>query len=67
MPKVAASYCQRPNATPEAEISALVGIYRFALDAHAKNEEAARPRQASDPLDGTESKGDSANDLKSKP
>ena len=38
MPKVAASYCQYPDATPEAEISALVGIYRLALAAHAKKE-----------------------------
>ena len=66
MPKVAASYCQYPDATPEAEFSALVGVYRLALDAHARKEEADGPRQASDPSDGTESKGDSANDLKSK-
>ena len=57
------SYRPRPDATPEAEFSALVSVYRLALDAHAKKEEAAGPCQASDPSDGTESQGDSANDL----
>lgn len=66
VPKVAASYCQHSHVTPESEFFALVGVYRLALDAHAKKEEAAGPRQASDPSDGTESKGDSANDPKSK-
>lgn len=54
------SYQQDPDATPEAEFSALVGVYRLALDAHSKKKEAARPCQVNDPDDGTESKGDSA-------
>jgi hypothetical protein len=61
--RTSTTYRQHPVVTPEAESSALVGVYRLALDAHAKKEEAAGPRQASDPSDGTESKGDSANDL----
>jgi hypothetical protein len=64
--RTSTSYRQHPAVTSEAEFSALVGVYRLALDAHAKKEEAAGPHQASDPSDGTESKGDSANDLKSK-
>jgi hypothetical protein len=59
------SYRQHPAVAPEAELSALVGIYVMALAA-AERKEAAGPRQASDPSDGSESKGDSANDLTSK-
>ena len=43
------------NTTPEAEVSALANIYRFALDCHAKNE-ATRPGS---PDDAKEIKNDS--------
>jgi hypothetical protein len=37
-------YTSRPDATPEAEISALANVYRFVLDRRAKKE--AAPRQS---------------------
>lgn len=30
------TYTARPDATPEAELSALAAVYRFILDCHAK-------------------------------
>jgi hypothetical protein len=30
------TYTSRPDATPEAELSALAAVYRFILDSHAK-------------------------------
>jgi len=48
-------YAPRPDATPEAELSALVSAYRFVLDTAMK--EGSRPGA---PDDGTESKEDSA-------
>jgi hypothetical protein len=41
------SYRHHPAVTPEAEFSALVGVYRLALDAHAKKE-AVLARQPGD-------------------
>jgi hypothetical protein len=45
-----------PRLEDEGELSALVWVYRFVLDCHAKKE-GARPGT---PNDGTESKEDSA-------
>jgi hypothetical protein len=41
-------YAQRPDATLEAELSALASAYRFVLDCHAKKEAApeSRPEDA---------------------
>ncbi len=41
-------YTQRPDVTPEAELSALAGIYRFILDSHTskKAAPASRPDDA---------------------
>ena len=36
-------YAQRPDATPEAELSALAAVYRFVLDCRAKKEAATSP------------------------
>jgi hypothetical protein len=36
------TYVQRPEATPEAELSVLANVYRFILDCHAKKK-AAEP------------------------
>jgi hypothetical protein len=39
------TYVQRPEATPEAELSVLANVYRFILDCHAKKKSRrARPR-----------------------
>ena len=38
------TYAPRPDATPEAELSALAGAYRFILDCHAKKEAAPESR-----------------------
>jgi hypothetical protein len=40
--KPAITYTPPPNATPEAEISALASVYKFVLNCHAMKE-AARP------------------------
>jgi hypothetical protein len=40
-------YEPRPDATPEAELSALAAVYRFILDSHAKKM-AAEPTPDSD-------------------
>lgn len=40
----AVSYTPRPDATPEAEVSALSNVYRFILDCHAKQEAAPESR-----------------------
>ncbi len=45
MDKPAITYAAHPDATSEAEISALANIYKFILDCRAKKE-AAGPRQA---------------------
>jgi hypothetical protein len=37
-------YAQRPDATPEAELSALAAVYRFVLDCRAKKEAAPESR-----------------------
>jgi hypothetical protein len=34
--KVPITYTSRPNATPEAELSALAAVYKFIFDCHAK-------------------------------
>jgi hypothetical protein len=54
-------YAQRPDATLEAELSALASAYRFVLDCHAKKEAAPESR----PDDGTKVKEDSANEHRS--
>lgn len=41
------TYTPRPDATPEAELSALASIYRFVLDCHAKKI-AAEPDSCND-------------------
>ena len=38
------TYAPRPDATPEAEVSALANVLRYALDCHANKE--AAPRQS---------------------
>jgi hypothetical protein len=47
------TYTSRPDATPEAELSALANVYRFILDCHAKKEAAhpAAPNEAKGPKD----------------
>ena len=37
-------YSQRPDALPEAELSALAAVYRFVLDCRAKKEAAPESR-----------------------
>jgi hypothetical protein len=54
-PRIA--YSPRPDATPEAELSALTNVYRYILDCHAKKK--AAPRQ-SRPDDAKGSKHDRA-------
>ncbi len=44
MPNPTVSYIPRPDATPEAELSALASAYRFILDCHAKKEAAPESR-----------------------
>ena len=63
MDKPAISYAHRPDATPEAESSALTNVYRFVLDCHAKKGAATSP--VSRPDDGTKVKEDSANEHRS--
>jgi hypothetical protein len=48
MPNPAVSYAQRPDATPEAEISALAVIYKLCISSHAQKEAApeSRPNDA---------------------
>jgi hypothetical protein len=41
MDKPTIAYTPLPNATPEAELDALVAIYAFVLEAHAKKKAAA--------------------------
>jgi hypothetical protein len=53
------TYTSRPDATPEAELSALAAVYRFILDCHAKKM-AAEPAPEPDGRDGTKLQGDSA-------
>jgi hypothetical protein len=38
------TYAPRPDATLEAELSALANVYRFVLDCHAKKEAAPESR-----------------------
>jgi hypothetical protein len=56
------TYAPGPNASPEAEISALAAVYRFVLVCCAKKEAAPENR----PDDGTKVKEDSANEHHSK-
>jgi hypothetical protein len=53
------NYAPRADATPESERAALVNVYRLALDSAKKR---GRLPDKGDPDDGTESKGDSANE-----
>ena len=53
------TYFQRPEATPEAEVSALANVYRFVLDRYTKKE-ATRPGS---PEDAKGSKHDRARDI----
>lgn len=46
MDKPAIAYGTRPDATPEAERSALANVYRFILDCHKKKEAASADRPA---------------------
>jgi hypothetical protein len=41
MSRPTASYAQRLDNTPEAELSALASVYRFILDCHAKKNAAS--------------------------
>lgn len=50
MPEPAVSYVPHPDATPEAEISALAAVYRLAIDAARST----GPRHACDPTDTRE-------------
>ena len=52
------TYSQRPDTTPQTELSALANIYKYVLDCHSKKE-ATHPGS---PDDGTEFKEDSANE-----
>ena len=52
-------YAQRPDATPEAELSALVAVYRIVLGAQKGTAPESRPD------DGTKIKEDSANEHRS--
>jgi hypothetical protein len=54
-------YVQRPEAAPEAELSALADAYLFILSSDV-SKKATRPAPESDSRDGTEAKGDSANE-----
>jgi len=38
------TYATRPDATPEAELSAVANVFRFVLDCHAKKEAAPESR-----------------------
>jgi hypothetical protein len=49
------SYIERPDATPEAQHSALAAVYRFALDCYAKKKAAPESRP-------DDEKGRSSND-----
>jgi len=52
-------YAQRPDATLEAELSALVAVYRIVLSAQKEAAPDSRP------VDGTKVKEDSANEHRS--
>ena len=54
------TYVPHPDATLEAEINALAGVYSFILDSHAMRKAAAKCDQHRDGDDGTKIKGDSA-------
>jgi hypothetical protein len=54
-------YAQRPETTPEAELSALANVYKFVLDRRARKE-ATHPGS---PDDGTKVKEDSADEHRS--
>ena len=62
MHKPFVTYARRPNATPEAEISALAACYRIVLDSAKKR---GRFLDKSGPDNGTKSKEDSANEHRS--
>jgi hypothetical protein len=51
------TYAPRPDATPEAEISALAAIYKLCISSHERKEAAPESR----PDDRNKIKGDSAN------
>jgi hypothetical protein len=55
------AYSQRPDVTPETEVSVLAAIYKLAINSHARKE-ATRPGS---PDDGTKVKEDSANEHRS--
>jgi len=38
------TYARRPEATPEAEVSALANVFRYVLDSHANKEAAPESR-----------------------
>jgi hypothetical protein len=44
MSRTRIEYAPRPDATPEAELSALAAVYRFVLDCRAKKEAAPESR-----------------------
>jgi hypothetical protein len=44
LPSSRVIYTPRPDATPEAEVSALAAVYKFVLDCHAKKEAAPESR-----------------------
>jgi hypothetical protein len=54
------TYVQRPDATPEAELSVLANVYRFILDCHAKKLAAEPAPEPDGRNDGTKLQGDSA-------
>jgi len=57
------AYSQRPDTTPEAEVSVLASIYKLAISSHAKKR--GRLLDKGGPDDGTEFKEDSANEHRS--
>ena len=59
MSNPAVSYTQRPDATPEAEISALAACYRIILESQSKRD---RHLDKDGPNDGTTTKERSANE-----
>jgi hypothetical protein len=52
-------YTPRPDATPEAELSTLINVYRFVLDCSAKQEAAPDSR----PDDAERSQSDGARNI----
>lgn len=55
MPEHTISYAPHPDATPEAELSALAGVYKFVLDCHARKNAAGVTSTNGDDAKGSQS------------